>query len=93
MMDGAPVSGILGALGAMRDRADSLPLLPSLGDIPTLVVVGEQDQLTPPALSRRIAEGIPGAVLSVIPGAGHLPAVEQPIATTRVIAEFLESLP
>lgn len=92
MMEGAPVSGILGALSAMRDRPDSMPLLPQLSDIPTLVVAGEQDQLFPTAHSRRIADGIRGAVLSIIPGAGHLPAVEQPTATTRVIAEFLESL-
>ena len=87
-----PVSGILGALGAMRDRVDSTPLLSDLTDLPTLVVVGDEDQLTPPALSRKIAENVPGAVLSIIANAGHLPAVEQPIATTRVLAEFLESL-
>lgn len=91
-MESTPVSGILGALGAMRDRPDSTPLLPSLSEVPTLVVVGDQDQLTPPPLSRKIAESVPGAVLSSIANAGHLPAVEQPIATTRVLAEFLESL-
>lgn len=91
-MESTPVSGILGALGAMRDRPDSTPLLPSLSEVPTLVVVGDQDQLTPPPLSRKIAESVSGAVLSSIANAGHLPAVEQPIATTRVLAEFLESL-
>lgn len=91
-IENTPLSGILGALGAMRDRVDSTPLLPTLSETPTLVVVGDQDQMTPPPLSRMIAEGIPGAVLSVIANAGHLPAVEQPIATTRVLAEFLESL-
>ena len=91
-MENTALSGILGALGAMRDRVDSTPLLPTLSETPTLVVVGDQDQMTPPSLSRKIAEGIPGAVLSVIANAGHLPAVEQPIATTRVLAEFLESL-
>jgi pimeloyl-ACP methyl ester carboxylesterase len=91
-MRGAPVSGIVGALGAMRDRADSTALLPTLAGIPALVVAGELDQLIPAASPRALADGIPGAVYSVIPGSGHLPPVEQPLATTRVLAEFLESL-
>jgi len=93
MMEAAPVKGVVGALSAMRDRADSLPLLGDLAGLPTLVVVGEQDQLTPPAMARTLAAGIPGATLSIIPGSGHLPPVEQPLATTRVLAEFLQSLP
>ena len=93
MMEAAPVKGIVGALAAMRDRTDSLPLLGELAGLPTLVVVGEQDQLTPPAAARTMAAGIPGATLTLIPGAGHLPPVEQPLATTRVLAEFLQSLP
>ena len=92
MMEAAPVKGIVGALAAMRDRADNTPFLRELGEIPTLVVVGEQDQTTPPRVVRGVAEGIPGAMLSVIPGAGHLPPVEQPLATTRVLTEFLQSL-
>jgi pimeloyl-ACP methyl ester carboxylesterase len=93
MMESAPVKGIVGALSAMRDRTDSVPLLGDLAGLPTLVVVGEQDQMTPPARARTIADGIPGATLSIIPGSGHLPPVEQPLATTRVLAEFLQSLP
>jgi len=93
MMESAPAKGIVGALGAMRDRADSIPTLAELAGLPTLVVVGEQDQITPPSMARVIADGIPGATYSVIPGAGHLPPVEQPLATTRVLAEFLQSLP
>jgi YbgC/YbaW family acyl-CoA thioester hydrolase len=92
MMEAAPVKGIIGALAAMRDRVDSRPTLAALEGIPTLVVVGEQDQTTPPAAAKLIADGIPGAMLSIIPGAGHLPPVEQPLATTRVLAEFLQSL-
>lgn len=93
MMEAAPVKGVVGALSAMRDRADSIASLPELAGLPTLVVVGEQDQLTPPAAARTMAAGIPGATLSVIPGSGHLPPVEQPLATTRILAEFLQSLP
>jgi 3-oxoadipate enol-lactonase len=87
-----PVAGIVGALAAMRDRPDSTPLLPTLADLPTLVVVGEADQATPPEQARRMADAIPGAHLVVIPGAGHLPSVERPAATTRALQEFLRQL-
>lgn len=93
MMEAAPVKGIVGALSAMRDRPDSTPTLSDLEGLPTLVVVGDQDRIAGPAVARGIAAGIPGAMLSIIPGAGHLPPVEQPIATTRVLTEFLQSLP
>jgi 3-oxoadipate enol-lactonase len=87
-----PVPGIVGALGAMRDRPDSTPLLPTI-DVPTLVVVGAEDELTPPAASRAMASAIPSAAMTTIPGAGHLAPLEAPTAVTRVIAEFLEALP
>jgi 3-oxoadipate enol-lactonase len=84
-----PVAGIVGALAAMRDRPDSTPILPTLGDLPTLVIVGEADEATPPEQARAMAEAIPGAHLVVIPGAGHLPSVERPAATTKALQEFL----
>ncbi len=93
MMEASPVKGIVGALSAMRDRPDSTGTLTELEGLPTLVVIGDQDQVIPPAVGRAIAAAVPNAVLNVIPGAGHLPPVEQPIATTRVLAEFLQSLP
>jgi YbgC/YbaW family acyl-CoA thioester hydrolase len=93
MMEAAPVKGIVGALSAMRDRPDSTPGLAELEGLPTLVVVGDQDQITGLPVARKISDAIPGAMLGIIPGAGHLPPVEQPISTTRVLAEFLQSLP
>ncbi|MDP9144995.1 MAG: alpha/beta hydrolase, partial [Actinomycetota bacterium] len=66
--------------------------LATLEGLPTLVVVGDQDQVTPPAVARGMAAAVPGAVLNIIPGAGHLPPIEQPLATTRVLTEFLQSL-
>jgi 3-oxoadipate enol-lactonase len=92
MMTAAPVAGMVGALGAMRDRSDNSDLLPGLAGLPTLVLVGEHDALTPPAQARAMAEAIPGATLVVIPAAGHLPPVEQPVETTRALREFLRSL-
>jgi 3-oxoadipate enol-lactonase len=92
LMAGTPVPGIVGALAAMRDRTESESLLPRLAGLPTLVLVGEADGLTPPDQARAMAQAIPGARLAVIPGAGHLPPVEQPAATTEALREFLRSL-
>ncbi len=89
LMARAPVQGVVGALGAMRDRADSTPLLASI-DVPTLVVVGQEDELMPVAGARAMTSLIPSAAMTVIPGAGHLPPLEAPTAVSRVLAEFLE---
>jgi YbgC/YbaW family acyl-CoA thioester hydrolase len=92
MMSSAPVPGLVGALAAMRDRPDSTPLLPELAGLPTLVLVGEEDELTPPELARGMADRIPGARLVTVPGSGHLPPVERPVETTRALQEFLRTL-
>jgi YbgC/YbaW family acyl-CoA thioester hydrolase len=92
LMSATPVAGIVGALAAMRDREGSESLLVTLSNVPTLVVVGEADGLTPPAQARAMAKSIPGARLALIPGAGHLPPIEQPDATTEHLSEFLRSL-
>jgi len=59
---------------------------------PTLVVVGEHDEVTPPRTSQRLAEGIAGARYVEIPGAGHLANQERPEVFNDAIADFLESL-
>jgi pimeloyl-ACP methyl ester carboxylesterase len=87
-----PVPGIVGALSAMRERPDSTPLLETLTGVPTLVLVGAEDMITPPVIAQGMAAAIPGARLMEIPGAGHLPCVEQPVPTTRAILKFLQSL-
>jgi 3-oxoadipate enol-lactonase len=89
MIAATPVAGMVGALAAMRDRHDSTGLLPTLAGLPTLVVVGEEDVLTPPDAARRMATLIPAARLVVIPGAGHVPPLERPSETTAEIREFL----
>jgi len=88
MMEGTPVAGLIGALEAMRDRPDSMALLGAVS-VPTLVVVGAGDQLTPPAEARRMADGISGAELEVILGAGHLPPLERPSRTRAAMVRFL----
>jgi len=91
MIARAPVTGIVGALEAMRDRPDSIPLLPTI-TVPTLVVVGQEDDLTPPVNARTMVDAIPHAALTTIAGAGHITAMEAPTAVSRVMAEFLEAV-
>lgn len=57
--------------------------------VPTHVVVGADDRLTPPAMAKEIADQIPGAVLTVIPDAGHLVNIEQPEAFNQAALSFL----
>ncbi len=85
------VSGIAGALMAMAERPDSVPLLTQIA-CPTLVIVGEQDGPTPPADGKLMAEHIPGARLEIIPQAGHLSNLEQPEAFNAAIRAFLEAI-
>ncbi len=92
MIRATPVPGIVGALSAMRDRPDSTGMLSSLGEIPVLVVSGEEDRIIPATQARALAAAIPGARLRVIAGAGHLPPVERPAETTEVLREFLEEI-
>jgi YbgC/YbaW family acyl-CoA thioester hydrolase len=85
------VRGMVGALRAMRDRSDSTALLPTIA-VPTLVIVGAEDQISPPPVAQAMAQAIPGARYAVIPGAGHLAPLEQPLATSRVLADFLDTV-
>ena len=60
--------------------------------VPTLVVVGEEDKPLPPWKSRRIANGIPGAELVLIPRSGHLSVIENPRPVTDAITHFLSKV-
>ena len=74
-------------LTALRDRPDARPGLASIA-IPSLVVVGAQDALTPPSDAQAMAEAIPGARLAEIPGAGHLAPMERPGAVAAALGDF-----
>ena len=87
----APVEGIVGALEAMMLRPDSTPTLSTI-DVPTLVVVGEEDVLTPQKEARAMAERIPGSRLEVIAQSGHLTNMERPAAFNHLLTEFLGAL-
>lgn len=74
---------------AILGRVDSRPDLPRIA-VPTLVAVGAEDVLTPPALAEEMAAAIRGARLERIPDCGHLPPIEDPVATSRLLIEWLE---
>jgi 3-oxoadipate enol-lactonase len=59
--------------------------------VPTLVVVGSDDRLTPPAMAKSIADAIPGSRLAAIPAAGHLSNIEQPKVFNEIVLDFLTS--
>lgn len=83
--------GIVDGLMGLSARADSTPTLAQIR-VPTLVVCGEEDVLTPPADARRLAQGIAGSRLEILPGSGHLPSLEVPEAFTRVLRSFLDGM-
>lgn len=82
---------IKGAIGAMMTRQDSRPFLPTI-PCPTLIVVGEEDGLTPVSASQEMQQAIPGSRLVTIPRAGHLSNMEQPDAFNAALARYLEDL-
>jgi pimeloyl-ACP methyl ester carboxylesterase len=90
-MAAAPVAGIVGALDAMMTRPDSTPSLATI-DVPTLIIVGEEDTLTPPTEAHAIHEKIRGSRLEVIAESGHISNLERPAAFTHVLCEFVEGV-
>jgi pimeloyl-ACP methyl ester carboxylesterase len=80
--------GIANALHGLAARADSRGLLSRIA-VPTLVLAGEEDVLTPPDEARAMAAAIPGARLQVIPRAGHLANLENPDALNAALRAFL----
>ena len=80
--------GIALACMAMRDRPDFTGDLPKL-NVPTAVVVGEQDAITPPELARSMADALPDCKLTVVPNAGHMAPLEQPFAAAVALKGLL----
>lgn len=76
---------------AMAGRPDSTPDLATI-DVPTAILVGEADAITPLAASRAMNEKIPHSTLSVIPDAGHLSNLEAPEAFDRAMRAWLKRL-
>ena len=84
-------ASLTGALRVLRDRPDSTATLRAVR-VPTLVFGGQDDAISPPRATKAIAALVPGAQYQVIPAAGHLAPLEQPLATGRLLADFLGGL-
>ncbi len=89
MMASAEPEGVARALVAMRDRPDSTPDLAGIS-VPVLAIAGDEDQVTPVAGARQIAEGVADGRLVVLPKAGHLSNLEDAAAFNRALLSFLE---
>jgi pimeloyl-ACP methyl ester carboxylesterase len=88
LLASAPVGGVVGALEAMIARPDSTPTLATI-DVPTLIVVGDEDAVTPVSDSRAMQAAIAGSQLQIVERAGHLTPFERPAAFNHVVSEFL----
>ena len=80
---------IAGALRALMTRPDATPQLSAI-HVPTLIIVGEEDAVTPRAAADEMHRGIGGSELVIIPEAGHLTNLEQPAAFDAAIGRFLD---
>lgn len=86
-----PRESIAAALLAMRDRPDATPGLAAI-KVPTLVLVGDDDKITPPTSAQALAQQISGATLVTLPQAGHMSNLEQPDAFNTAVRQFLAKL-
>lgn len=91
MMRRVAPAALSAALLGMAERPDATPDLASI-DVPTLVVVGEEDAITPPAEAEKLAAGIEGARLVRVEGAGHLAPVEKPEVFGRALGEWIAAV-
>jgi len=87
----AGADGLIRQNRAVMARPDLRPHLAALR-CPTLVVAGQNDQLTPPECAHELADGIPGAQLQLLPECGHMLTWEQPQAVTQALLDWLARL-
>jgi 3-oxoadipate enol-lactonase len=90
ILDNSP-DGVVAALGAMRERPDSTPLLGKIG-VPTLVIGGEEDSIASPEIMGSMAAKIAGARHETIPRTGHLSNLEAPEKFNAILSEFLQTI-
>jgi 3-oxoadipate enol-lactonase len=78
---------------AACDALAELDLRPQLGQVkvPVLVLVGEHDEATPPAMSHELAAGLPNARLKILPGCAHVPQLQAPELFLDAIGDFLRA--
>jgi pimeloyl-ACP methyl ester carboxylesterase len=88
-MSAATKAQVVGDFWITLDALDQADALEAFGDVPTLVIVGDRDRLTPPAHSRAIAAGVRNARLLELRGAGHCAMLEQPDAVNAALGELI----
>ncbi|MGH9901172.1 MAG: alpha/beta fold hydrolase [Pyrinomonadaceae bacterium] len=91
MMTGTKPEGAAAALRGMAVRKDQTDMLPEIF-APTLIIVGSEDAITPPADAESMRREIRGSRLIVIEGAGHVSNLERPAEFNRALVDFLDAL-
>lgn len=84
-------AGIAAAQRGMAERPDMTSFLPQI-KLPTLIVAGSGDAISPPAEMQSIAAAIPNAEFEIIPNAGHMTTMENPFAVNQAFLNFISSL-
>ena len=92
IVESAPPHAVAWAQRAMAARPDSYDTLRGV-TVPALVVVGEEDEISPPDEARTIADALPQGRLVTIPGSGHMSSMETPEAFNEALRGFLDALP
>jgi pimeloyl-ACP methyl ester carboxylesterase len=92
MADGIGVNAFVRQQLAILGRPDNRPFLAQI-KCPTVVIVGEQDALTPVKVAEEMHAGIAGSKLEIIPHCGHLATMEAPEAVNAILAKWLGSEP
>ncbi len=92
IMNESTVAGITALLQGLAARPDSVPTLKTI-NVPTLLIVGEEDTLTPPSDAEQMHRDIAGSRLMKIPAAGHFSPFEQPDVVGKELRTFLDALP
>jgi len=86
-----PIQGVKGTLIALATRTDTTPSLSKI-HVPTLILVGDQDAVTPPAAAQAIRERIPDSQIFTIPNAGHMSNLENPSVFNEHLQTFIASI-
>jgi 3-oxoadipate enol-lactonase len=84
-------AGVRGAIARLRDRPDSTSLLPEIS-VPVLIMVGEEDEVTPPTEADNMKAQLEDARVVRIPEAGHLACLENPAAFNAGLEVFLSQI-
>jgi pimeloyl-ACP methyl ester carboxylesterase len=91
LMEGASKRGAVAAAQALANRPDSLPTLPTI-NVPTLIVIGQEDTLIPVVFSQKMQQNISGSKLVIIPGASHAAVIESSKTVNRALLNWASSL-